>query len=106
VVTVWDRVTRPLPRLSLLAPFDRKGSIRTRFKSSDPFSNVSATNSLSAAVAIIVALGVDRHFSHREWRQYTAGLRRRQRLHYRVARQFGVMLPLVLFLYAVALATR
>jgi hypothetical protein len=47
-----------------------------------------------------------RHFSEREWQHYTAHLRRNQRLRYRVTRHLVVMLPLALFLFAVALAAR
>jgi len=47
-----------------------------------------------------------RHFSEREWQHYTAHLRRNQRLRYRVSRHLVVMLPLALFLYAVALVAR
>jgi hypothetical protein len=46
------------------------------------------------------------HFPDREWQRYTAHLRRNQRAGYRVARHVVLMLPLALFLFAVALAAR
>jgi len=46
------------------------------------------------------------HFPDREWQRYTAHLRRNQRVRYRVARHVVLMLPLALFLFAVALAAR
>jgi hypothetical protein len=50
------------------------------------------------------ALGEEQQLSH--LRHYTARLRRSQRLRYRIARLLVILLPLVLFLYALALGRR
>jgi hypothetical protein len=51
-----------------------------------------------------VAGGEEQDLSH--LRHYRARLRRSQRVRYRIARLLVILLPLVLFLYALALARR
>jgi hypothetical protein len=50
-----------------------------------------------------VLLGEEQQLPHRELRHYTARFRRSRRLRYRIARLLVILLPLVLFLYALAL---
>ena len=54
--------------------------------------------------AASVAGGEEQDLSH--LRHYRARLRRSQRVRYRIARLLVILLPLVLFLYALALARR
>jgi hypothetical protein len=60
----------------------------------------------SYAMIPAAAFGRGAVLSHRgAFQHYTVRLRRSQRLRYRVARVLVLMLPLVLFLYAIKLAS-
>jgi hypothetical protein len=53
---------------------------------------------------IHMLLGEEQPVSHRELRHYTARFLRSRRLRYRIARLLVILLPLVLFLYALRLS--